>query len=161
MAPASLQGGPRFPATGDCLCHLTRRIDGVVEAGPNAVLAMGRTAYEKGEKNWGDCLSLAKFPGFWKMCAKYWKAGAYEIARSKMKGLFLRDLKTLMPCLTERDIIPGGSGIRAQLVDRDGKLQDDFVILQERRMIHVLNAPSPAATASFAIGDQIADLCEQ
>lgn len=148
---------PRFPFLG---VHLTRRIDGMVEAGPNAVLAMGRTAYEKGMKNWGDCFELARFPGFWKMCAKYWKMGLYEMARSQRKTLFLRDLCTLMPCLTAADIEPAGAGIRAQLVDRQGKLQDDFVIFKEKSMIHVLNAPSPAATASFAIGNQIADLYE-
>ena len=147
---------PRFPFLG---VHLTRRIDGVVEAGPNAILAMGRVAYEKGDRNWKDCWELAQFPGFWKMCAKYWKAGLYEMARSSAKKLFLRDLQTLMPCLTDKDLIPGGSGIRAQLVDNQGKLQDDFVIIKENRMVHVLNAPSPAATASFAIGNQIADLC--
>lgn len=146
---------PRFPFLG---VHLTRRVDGTVEAGPNAVLAMGREAYLKGEKNWKDCLELVQFPGFWKMCSKFWKVGLYEMARSKAKTLFLKDLRTLMPCLNGEDLIVSDAGIRAQLVDAQGKLCDDFSIVQESRMIHVLNAPSPAATASFAIGEHIASL---
>ncbi|MBI3508987.1 MAG: L-2-hydroxyglutarate oxidase, partial [Chlamydiia bacterium] len=149
---------PRFPFLG---VHLTRRVDGMVEAGPNAVLAMGRLAYTKGEKNWRDCRELVQFPGFWKMCAKYWKAGLYEIARSNSKALFLKDLQTLMPSLTANNLVPGGSGIRAQLVDNQGRLQDDFVILKREGMIHVLNAPSPAATASFSIGQTIAETALQ
>jgi len=144
---------PRFPFLG---VHLTRRIDGAVEAGPNAILARGREAYSRGETNWSDCLALLRFSGFWRVCAKYWKVGLYELARSQTKALFLRDLRKLIPCLSAEDLVPSGSGIRAQLVDQQGKLQDDFVIHEENQMIHVLNAPSPAATASFAIGEHIA-----
>jgi len=145
---------PRFPFLG---VHLTRMVGGKVEAGPNAVLAFAREGYRKTDLNLRDCLDLAAFPGFWKMAIKYWKAGAYEIARSASKGLFLRDLQKLVPAIEEKDLVPGGAGIRAQAVGRDGKLLDDFSILEERNMIHVLNAPSPAATASFAIGRQIAE----
>ena len=146
---------PRFPFLG---VHLTRMIDGKVEAGPNAILAFAREGYRKRDVNFSDCWGLARFPGFWKMALKYWKAGLYEMARSYSKKLFLRDLQKLMPAICEKDLIVGGAGIRAQVVTREGKLVDDFLILQEQNMVHVFNAPSPAATASFAIGRQIAEL---
>jgi L-2-hydroxyglutarate oxidase LhgO len=146
---------PRFPFLG---VHLTRMIDGKVEAGPNAILASAREGYLKADVNLKDCWDMARFPGFWRMAAKYWKAGVYEMARSYSKKLFLRDLQKLVPAICEKDLIPGGAGIRAQVVTRDGKLGDDFSILQEKNMVHVLNAPSPAATASFSIGRQIAEL---
>lgn len=146
---------PRFPFLG---VHLTRMIDGKVEAGPNAILAFAREGYRKRDVSVRDCWDVARFPGFWRMAMKYWKAGFYEMARSYSKKLFLRDLQKLMPSIREEDLIPGGAGIRAQVVTRDGKLVDDFSILQEQNMVHVLNAPSPAATASFAIGRQIAGL---
>jgi len=145
---------PRFPFLG---VHLTRMIDGKVEAGPNAILAFAREGYQKTDIDFRDCLDLVSFPGFWRMAMKYWKAGLYEVARSMSKKLFLRDLQKLVPEISEKDLVPGGSGIRAQAVTREGKLVDDFSILEEENMIHVLNAPSPAATASFAIGRQIAE----
>lgn len=149
---------PEFPFLG---VHLTRMIDGKVEAGPNAVLAFAREGYRKRDVNLRDCWHVASYAGFWKMAAKYWKAGFYEMARSFSKKLFLRDLQKLVPALEEGDLIPGGAGIRAQVVTREGKLLDDFSILEAKNMIHVLNAPSPAATASFSIGRQIAQLCLQ
>lgn len=144
---------PRFPFLG---VHLTRMIHGKVEAGPNAVLAGAREGYKKSDLNVRDCLDVLTYPGFWKMATKYWRAGFYEMARSFSKKLFLRDLQKLVPAIEEKDLRPGGAGIRAQVVARDGKLVDDFSILEEKNMIHVLNAPSPAATASFSIGKQIA-----
>jgi L-2-hydroxyglutarate oxidase len=145
---------PRFPFLG---VHLTRMIDGKVEAGPNAILAMAREGYKKTDINFRDCLDTFTYPGFWKMALKYWQAGLYEMARSFSKKLFLRDLQQLVPSIEERDLSPGGAGIRAQVVTREGKLVDDFSILEEKRMVHVLNAPSPAATASFAIGRYVAE----
>lgn len=145
---------PRFPFLG---VHLTRMIDGKVEAGPNAILAFAREGYQKKDIDLKDCWDLVCYPGFWKMALQYWKAGFYEMARSWSKKLFLKDLQKLIPALQEKDLIPGGAGIRAQVVTRNGKLVDDFSILEEGNMIHVLNAPSPAATACFAIGRQIAE----
>lgn len=145
---------PRFPFLG---VHLTRMINGKVEAGPNAILALAREGYRKRDVNIRDCLDVLSYPGFWRMATKYWKAGFYEIARSLSKRMFLRDLQKLVPAIQEKDLSIGGVGIRAQVVARDGNLVDDFSIIEEKNMIHVLNAPSPAATASFAIGRQIAD----
>jgi L-2-hydroxyglutarate oxidase LhgO len=144
---------PRFPFLG---VHLTRMVNGHVEAGPNAILALSREGYRKTDIKLRDCLDTLAYPGFWKMAAKYWQAGCYELARSFSKKLFLRDLQKLVPAIEEKDLQPGGAGIRAQVVARDGKLIDDFAILEEKNMVHVLNAPSPAATASFAIGRHIA-----
>ncbi|PIS02136.1 MAG: L-2-hydroxyglutarate oxidase [Chlamydiae bacterium CG10_big_fil_rev_8_21_14_0_10_42_34] len=145
---------PRFPFLG---VHLTRMINGKVEAGPNAILALAREGYRKVDFSLKDCMDVISYPGFWKMASKYWRAGFYEMARSFSKRLFLRDLQKLIPEIQEKDLSPGGAGIRAQVVTRDGKLVDDFSILEEKNMVHVLNAPSPAATASFAIGRQIAE----
>lgn len=144
---------PRFPFLG---VHLTRMIDNKVEAGPNAILAFAREGYRKTDIDLKDCWDVFSYSGFWRIAAKYWKAGCYEMARSMSKKLFLRDLQKLVPELEEKDLSPGGAGIRAQVVTPDGKLLDDFSIIEERNMIHVMNAPSPAATASFSIGRHIA-----
>lgn len=144
---------PRFPFLG---VHLTRMIDGGVEAGPNAVLALAREGYKKSDINFKDCLEMVSFAGFWKMAAQHWTTGIYEILRSCSKKLFLRDLQKLVPNLEEKDLAAGNRGIRAQAVANNGKLIDDFAIVEEKKMIHVLNAPSPAATASFSIGRHIA-----
>lgn len=146
---------PKFPFLG---VHLTPRINGKVEAGPNAILALAREGYKKSDFNWKDVREYFGFPGFWKLSAKHWKVGAYEMARSFSKQLFLRDLRRLLPCLDEKDLIPAGAGIRAQVVTREGKLLDDFALFQEKNCLHVINAPSPAATASFAIGKTLADM---
>ncbi|MBI3333833.1 MAG: L-2-hydroxyglutarate oxidase [Candidatus Omnitrophica bacterium] len=145
---------PRFPFLG---VHLSRRIDGRVEAGPSAVLALKREGYRKGDVSIGDCLEMLAFPGFWRMAGRHWKTGLYELARSFSKGIFLRDLRRLVPALQEGDLLPGGSGVRAQAVDSGGNLLDDFHLIEEGGMVHVLNAPSPAATASLAIGEFIAE----
>ena len=143
---------PRFPFLG---VHLTRMINGGVEAGPNAVLAMAREGYKATDISLKDCWEYASYKGFWAMSRRYWRIGMYEAYRSLNKTAFLRDLQRLMPCLEEQDLVPGGSGIRAQAVDKDGCLLDDFAIVQQTRMIHVINAPSPAATASLAIGKEL------
>lgn len=146
---------PRFPFLG---VHFTRMIKGGVEAGPNAVLAFKREGYSRNDISLKDLSQMIMFPGFWKMAAKYYKMGFAEFYRSFSKNAFVRSLQKLIPEITEDCIEPGGSGVRAQALERDGKLTDDFRIVESRRMIHVLNAPSPAATASLGIGDKISEL---
>lgn len=145
---------PRFPFLG---VHLTPMMNGKVEAGPNAVLALARETYRTGG-DWRESLWTAQHPGFWKMAFRYWKAGAYELLRSKLKSLFVKDLKKLVPAVRAEDLCIGNAGIRAQVVTSDGKLMDDFCFEREGDTLHVINAPSPAATASFAIGRTIAEM---
>lgn len=144
---------PAFPFLG---VHFTRMIDGELEAGPNAVLALKREGYSRSSISLADLYDTATFPGFWKMARRYWRVGMMEYRRSFCKDIFVRDLQRLVPELTAADVFRGGAGVRAQAVDRDGKLLDDFCIVADAGMIHVLNAPSPAATASISIGKNIA-----
>ena len=146
---------PRFPFLG---VHLTPMMNGKVEAGPNAVLAWAREGYSKKDFSFRDLTEVLRYPGFWRMAVRYWKIGAYEMARSYSKRLFVKDLQKLIPCLRAQDLKEGGSGVRAQVVTREGKLLDDFAIQKQGPAIHVINAPSPAATASFAIGKTIAEM---
>jgi (S)-2-hydroxyglutarate dehydrogenase len=146
---------PRFPFLG---VHFTRMIDGKVEAGPNAVLALAREGYTRSSIAPLELLGTLGYEGFWRLVSRYWKNGIGEMMRSCSKTLFVRALQGLMPEITRNDLIPGGAGVRAQALGHDGKLLDDFVILQNRRMIHVLNAPSPAATSSLAIAKHIVDI---
>ncbi len=146
---------PEFPFLG---VHFTKRIQGDYEAGPNAVLAFAREGYRFDKVRWGDLFQMFTFRGFWSMAAKYWQTEVYEIYRSLSRAAFLRALQKLVPDLTDDDLKPGGSGVRAQAVTRNGALVDDFKIDQAPNAIHVLNAPSPAATASIAIGRHIAAL---
>ncbi|HYO16932.1 MAG TPA: L-2-hydroxyglutarate oxidase [Thermoanaerobaculia bacterium] len=146
---------PRFPFLG---VHLTRRVDGTVEAGPNAVLAWRREGYRKGSFRARDAAGIVSWPGFWRLAARFWRTGAYEVRRSFSKAVFVRDLRRLLPALQPEDVQPAASGVRAQAVDRRGGLVDDFRIVTSERAIHVLNAPSPGATASMAIGRRIADM---
>jgi L-2-hydroxyglutarate oxidase len=146
---------PRFPFLG---VHFTRRIDGRVEAGPNAVLALRREGYAKRDFRFEDVSEMLAYRGFWRMAARYGRTGLGEVYRSWSKAAFVRALRKLIPELTANDIEPGGSGVRAQAVNPDGTLVDDFRIVEADRMIHVLNAPSPAATASLAIGRTIAGM---
>jgi L-2-hydroxyglutarate oxidase LhgO len=145
---------PAFPFLG---VHFTKKIHGGVEAGPNAVLAFAREAYKKTQLNPLYVASLAAFPGFWRMAARYWKMGLGEMYRSWNKAAFVKALQTLVPELKPGDIRPAGAGIRAQAMDGQGKLLDDFYFVEAPNAIHVLNAPSPAATASLPIGEAIAD----
>ena len=145
---------PQMPFLG---VHFTRMIDETVEAGPNAVLAMQREGYRRRDISPADLLKILSFAGFWRLSARFWRLGIEEYARSFSKGLFVRSLQRLVPEIRSDDLIPGGSGVRAQAVDDRGRLLDDFHIINEGRMIHVLNAPSPAATASLSIGEEIAD----
>lgn len=144
---------PALPFLG---VHFTRGIDDVVEAGPNAVLALKREGYSWKDISLRDIADWAVFPGFWRMGRKQWRNGLTEVRRSLSRPRFLRSLQTLLPGLTDGDIAPGGSGVRAQAVDRTGKLLDDFYLQEAPGMVHVLNAPSPAATASLAIAESIA-----
>lgn len=146
---------PTFPFLG---VHFTRMIKGGggIEAGPNAVLAYAREGYRHSIVNAGDLWNTVTFKGFWAMTGKYWRTGFGELHRSLSKAAFVRALQKLLPEITESDLVPGGSGVRAQAVSASGALVDDFVIKQSRSAIHVLNAPSPGATASLAIGQSIA-----
>jgi len=143
---------PRFPFLG---VHFTRRFDGSVECGPNAVLALAREGYSWREFNARDVLRMIRFSGFRRLIAKHWKMGAGEMHRSLSKGAFVRALQKLVPEVTAADLEPGGSGVRAQVVRPDGALEEDFSFKESPFVTHVLNAPSPAATSCLAIGTEI------
>jgi len=149
---------PQFPFLG---VHFTRRIDGSVDAGPNAVLAFRREGYRRRDFNLNELAGALAFPGFWRMAAKNWRSGIQEFQRSFSKPGFVRALQKLVPEVRDNDLVPGGAGVRAQAVKRDGTLVDDFLFVPSGKMLHVLNVPSPAATASLLIGRAIADLAEQ
>jgi (S)-2-hydroxyglutarate dehydrogenase len=149
---------PTFPFLG---VHFTRMAKGGVEAGPNAVLALAREGYRHTQVNLGDLWKTASFKGFWAMAGKYWQTGFGELYRSLNKPAFVRALQKLVPEIRESDLVPGGAGVRAQAVRADGSLLDDFSIATGPDSIHVVNAPSPAATASLSIGRHIAGLATQ
>jgi len=146
---------PRFPFLG---VHFTRRITGKVDAGPNAVLALAREGYRHTNINLRDLGSTLAFPGLWHMARRHWRNALGEWHRSLSKAAFVRALQRLVPEVQEDDLVPGGSGVRAQAVKADGTLVDDFQFVPSGRMLHVLNVPSPAATASLMIGKAIVDL---
>ena len=143
---------PEFPFLG---VHFTRTVHGDVEAGPNAVLAFAREGYTMTHINVAETLGTLTYRGFWAMTAKYWKQGMQELYRSLSKGAFVRSLQRLVPEINETDLARGGAGVRAQEVERNGLLADDFHITETQNAIHVRNAPSPGATASLAIGKDI------
>jgi L-2-hydroxyglutarate oxidase len=149
---------PQFPFLG---VHFTRRVNGTVDAGPNAVLAFRREGYHRTDFSLRDLSSSLAFPGFWRMAAKHWRSGLDEFHRSFSKPAFVRALQRLLPELRAEDLIPGGSGVRAQALRRDGSLVDDFQFVPAGRMLHVLNVPSPAATASLVIGRSIVRTAEE
>ena len=140
---------PRFPFLG---VHFTKRINGEIEAGPNAVLALKREGYGKLDVSPGDALRTFGYGGFWRMASRYWREGAAEMWRSFSKRAFVRALQTLVPEIVASDLAPGGCGVRAQAVDAEGKLVDDFAFYSTKRALHVCNVPSPAATASLPLG---------
>lgn len=146
---------PRFPFLG---VHFTRMIGGGVEAGPNAVLAFRREGYRFRDVSVKDLLEMAGRRGFWAMAAKHWLTGLGEMKRSLSAYSFWKSLQRLIPAIRREDIVPSGAGVRAQAVASDGKMVDDFVIRGEGRTVHVLNAPSPAATASLSVGVSIAEV---
>jgi L-2-hydroxyglutarate oxidase len=143
---------PRWPFLG---VHLTRGVDGSVHAGPNAVLALGRESYERGADA-TDSLELARDPGLRRLAARYWATGAAELVRSRSVGLVARELRRMVPEVRAHDLVPAGAGIRAQALRPDGTLVDDFEFAVSPRAVHVVNAPSPAATAALAIGRTVA-----
>ncbi len=149
---------PRLPFLG---VHFTRMIGGGVECGPNAVLAFRREGYQRTDFSRRDLTEMATDPGFWRMARRFWWTGLGEMYRSFSRRAFWKALQQLIPELSFHDLVPAGAGVRAQAVTRDGKLVDDFFIQQSDRMIHVLNAPSPAATASISIGQTIAAMAQQ
>jgi L-2-hydroxyglutarate oxidase LhgO len=146
---------PEFPFLG---VHFTRTIHGDVEAGPNAVLAFAREGYSLGTVRPGEFLGTLGYSGFWHMARKYWRVGAYEMYRSASKAAFVRSLQKLVPEIASADLERGGAGVRAQAVGADGSLVDDFKISVTGGAVHVVNAPSPGATASLAIGRHIASV---
>jgi L-2-hydroxyglutarate oxidase len=148
---------PQFPFLG---VHFTRMTGGGVEAGPNAVLALSRHGYSWRNISPRDTAETFVYPGFWRMVKQHWRYGFGEMHRSLSKRAFLRALRRLLPSLNDDDLVPGGSGVRAQAMERTGKLVDDFRIQQQEGMVHVLNAPSPGATASIAIGRYISQIVE-
>ncbi len=149
---------PRLPFLG---VHLTRTIDGKVMAGPNAVLALSRDGYERGSFSLRDTSAVLAYPGFWRMAARWWRTGVEEVRRSLSRADYAQSLRRLVPEIRTEDLEPLRGGIRAQAVDRQGRLVDDFHIEHGERTIHVLNAPSPAATAALAIGRAIAEMVIQ
>jgi L-2-hydroxyglutarate oxidase len=144
---------PRFPFLG---AHLTRGVGGTVHAGPNAVPALGRDAYSWSCVRPRDVAELAVRASTWRLAARHWRTGAAEIGRSFVRSRTVAALRRLVPELTAADLVAGGAGVRAQAIAADGSLLDDFAVLHRGRCVHVVNAPSPAATASLAIGRWIA-----
>jgi (S)-2-hydroxyglutarate dehydrogenase len=146
---------PRFPFLG---VHFTRRVYGNVDAGPNAVLAFKREGYRAGDFSLRDTMESLSFPGFWRVAAKHWKSGKDEMHRAVSKASFVSGLQRLVPEIQAEDLVPGGSGVRAQAITRAGTLVDDFQFTQSKRMLHLYNVPSPAATASIAIGQAVVEM---
>lgn len=146
---------PNFPFLG---VHFTRMMKGGVEAGPNAVLAFSREGYRKTDIRPGELAETLAWPGFQKVARKYWRTGLGEMYRSFSKAAFTKALQKLIPEVQEKDLVPGGAGVRAQACDRTGGLVDDFLIYEDCQVINVCNAPSPAATSSLSIGETVAAL---
>ena len=141
--------------------HLTNGVDGSVHAGPNAVLAGAREGYRWRTVHPGDLWDSITYPGFRRLAAKHWRSGIAEVARSASRRRFAASVQELVPGIERADLRRGTSGVRAQAVTRDGALYDDFLVIAGPRSVHVLNAPSPAATSSLAIGDYLADRIEE
>lgn len=146
---------PNFPFLG---VHFTRRISGEIEAGPNAVFAFRREGYKRKDFNWSEFWESLAWKGFRKVAMKYWKTGLGEYYRSFSKKAFTKALQQLVPDLRMDDLEPGGAGVRAQACDRNGGLIDDFYIREDEGCVHVLNAPSPAATSALSIAKTVAGL---
>ncbi len=149
---------PNFPFLG---VHFTRMIHGGIEAGPNAVLAFKRHGYTRTSFDARDAWEIATFPGFHTLARKHWRMGMMEFYRSWSKAKFVQALQRLIPELKAADVHSAGAGVRAQALEANGALVDDFRVVENGQMIHVLNAPSPAATASLSIGESIADMADK
>ena len=143
---------PRFPFLG---VHFTRRITGTIDAGPNAVLALRREGYKRSDFHLGETMAALSYRGFRKMARRMWRYGLAEYRRSLQKSAFVRALQQMLPEVRAEDLVPGGAGVRAQALAPDGNLVDDFRFVPRERFLHVLNVPSPAATASLPIGREI------
>jgi (S)-2-hydroxyglutarate dehydrogenase len=144
---------PAFPFLG---VHLTRGIDGNVHAGPNAVLAFRREGYRPTQINLRDLAEVARYRGFWRLARKHWRAAVTEYSGSLSRRVFANRVRRMLPDVRDSDLVRGAAGVRAQAVGQDGQLIDDFLIVEQPRSLHVLNAPSPAATASLPIGNHLA-----
>jgi (S)-2-hydroxyglutarate dehydrogenase len=145
---------PSFPFLG---VHFTRTVEGGVEAGPNAVLGFAREGYKKTDVKLKDLAEVISYPAFWRLAARNWRTGAGEAFRSLSKSAFVRGLQRLVPEVEAEDLLPTEAGVRAQALKKDGTLVDDFHIVEGERSVHVLNAPSPAATACIPIGEAIVE----
>ena len=143
---------PNFPFLG---VHFTRMIDGSIECGPNAVFSFKREGYTTTSFSLRDTLQALTFAGTWKLFKKHWRKGLDEYKRAFSKDLFVKALQNLMPSITVEDVQPSRAGVRAQALDYDGNMVDDFKIIEDGKNIHVINAPSPAATSCLAIADEI------
>ncbi|HET9410001.1 MAG TPA: L-2-hydroxyglutarate oxidase [Candidatus Sulfotelmatobacter sp.] len=146
---------PRFPFLG---VHFTRRVSDMVDAGPNAVLALRREGYKKTDFSLDDVASWMTYSGFWRMGLHYWRSAIGEYYRSLSKSAFVRDSQRLLPEIREADLVPEGAGVRAQAIKPDGTLLDDFYFVPSRNMLHVLNVPSPAATASLMVAKEVVNV---
>jgi len=135
--------------------HLTRMIDGSVHAGPNAVLALAREGYRWSRVNMRDIVDTAVYPGMWRLARRHFRYGLTELSRSLSRRRFAASVARLVPEITADDLVPAEAGVRAQAIMRGGDLVDDFLIVHHGRQVHVLNAPSPAATSSFEIASYI------
>ena len=144
---------PRFPFLG---VHFTLRLDGGVEAGPNAVLAFAREGYSLSTIHMGELSEMLFYTGFHRMAARYWSKGWEEMYRSWSPAAFLRSMRQLIPAVQETDVFKSRSGVRAQCVGRDGKMLYDYLVLESDKVINLVNAPSPAATSAFSIGQFVA-----
>ncbi len=145
---------PAYPFLG---VHFTRMIDGRVECGPSAVLAFAREGYRLTDVRPSELLEMLGYRGFWQLARRHWRKGVQELLQSLSKRYYLRQARRLIPEVTPEDFLPAPSGVRAQAVDPEGRLVDDFLVLESSRMVHVVNAPSPAATSSFRIGALVAE----
>ncbi|HRI00475.1 MAG TPA: L-2-hydroxyglutarate oxidase [Saprospiraceae bacterium] len=146
---------PNFPFLG---IHYTKLMNGQQTLGPNAILAFDRENYANQDINWKDLQSILSYKGFWKLIGKHWNVGLTEYFRNYSKHYFAFKASEMTPGIVATDLTESSSGIRAQVIDRDGNMVDDFAVLKAKQMIHICNAPSPAATASLSIGDQIAQM---
>jgi (S)-2-hydroxyglutarate dehydrogenase len=140
--------------------HFTRRIDGSIDAGPNAVLALHREGYSRGTIDLRDAAEILGYGGFWRLARAHWREGVGELVRSRSKRAFVRSLARLVPSIQASDLTAGGAGVRAQAVSVNGRLVDDFLLVEHGRAFHVCNAPSPAATAALAIAEEVGRLVE-
>ncbi|BBM82622.1 L-2-hydroxyglutarate oxidase [Candidatus Uabimicrobium amorphum] len=148
---------PQFPFLG---VHLTKMIDGSVEMGPNAVLSFKKEGYRKTSFSTKDFLNIISYKGFWKFTSRHWRTGIAEYQRSFFKSAFVKSVRRLMPIITARDMVYYKAGVRAQALDHNGNLVDDFCVEKSHNVFHVLNAPSPAATASLAIAESIVTMSD-